>query len=301
MKRDNANKSIWHSGILLLSYMILLISACEKDITVDLPQPELKIVVDGAIETGGTPYVLLSKNAPYFAPVDTISLSQYLVHNAIVTVSDGIKTDTLKEWFKTGYYAGSGIIGEEGKYYRLDVTAEGKKLWAITKIPVPKALDSAVFQRESADDTIGRFIGHLSDPDSIGNYYRVMTRRMNTKYYVKNIFGKMAPPDYYPSFGSYDDRLFNGKKFEFRISRGSPANQPDEGRDRNRFKVGDTVSIKWISITKETYDFWRTLDVTVNNNGNPFAAPVTIKSNIQGQGLGAWSGYGPTYLTVIAK
>jgi len=37
-----------------------------------------------------------------------------------------------------------------------------------------------------------------------------------------------------------------------------------------------------------------------STNNNPFSSPVSIPSNIIG-GLGAWTGYGADYETVIAK
>lgn len=298
-------------GCVLTCLLLLLLfqSSCEKDITVDLPPPESKIVVEGTIESNGTPYLYLSKNAPYFAPVDPTSLNEYIVHDAKVTVSDGAQTDTLREIVlsgrKTGYYATFNMKGVAGKYYQLTIEAAGKKLWATAKIPPLVPLDSAWFLAESEGDSLGRITAHLSDPDSIGNYYRVMTQRTNKKYYTKNPLGIDSPPDYVPSFSSnFEDRIFNGKSFDVRISRGQALNSTadyDSNRERGRFKKGDTISIKWMSISKETYDFWKTVEVTVNNSGNPFAAPVTIKSNIKGDGLGTWAGYGITYRTVVAK
>ena len=69
----------------------LLFFACEKEISIDnLPQPTDKIVVEGHIEPGKFPYVILTRNAPYFAPVDSAVLANIVVQNAFVTISDGI-------------------------------------------------------------------------------------------------------------------------------------------------------------------------------------------------------------------
>ena len=35
------------------------------------------------------------------------------------------------------------------------------------------------------------------------------------------------------------------------------------------------------------------------SSGNPFSAPTTVTTNIEGGGLGVWGGYGATYDTLI--
>ncbi len=42
------------------------------------------------------------------------------------------------------------------------------------------------------------------------------------------------------------------------------------------------------------------METEVSNNGNPFAAPTAIKSNISGGALGYWGGYGTVYDTIVA-
>lgn len=294
------------SSVFLL--MLFSLPACEKDITVDLPPPESMVVVEGKIESGGTPVVTLTRNAGYFDSFDPSSLDKYIVHDALVIVSDGLLSDTLKELAfgsnKTGIYTGGKIQGQPGRYYSLTITTQGQHLSSVTKIPPLVKLDSAYFVRVSPEDSLGRLGLHLDDPDTIGNYYRVMTTRLNKKYYTKNFLGISSPPDYYPSGNSvYEDRLFNAKKFDIFISRGVPAASQavyDNNRERNRFKAGDTISVKWMSISREVYQFYRTMEIEKNNNGNPFAAPVTVRSNIKG-GLGVWSGLGVTFTECVAK
>ena len=43
--------------------------------------------------------------------------------------------------------------------------------------------------------------------------------------------------------------------------------------------------------------FWRGLTRQSGSNGNPFAEPLNLPSNING-GLGVWTGYGSTYYKV---
>src|SRR6188508_3317111 len=93
----------FHTGNLpryyLLIALLLGVTSCEKNITVDLPQAESQLVVEGYVITGEKPRVHVTRSAPYFAPVDSSSLAGYLVHFAVVTVFDGLTTDTLDEQY----------------------------------------------------------------------------------------------------------------------------------------------------------------------------------------------------------
>src|SRR5215212_8407360 len=120
--------------------VVLILFSCERNITVDLPVPEQKIVVEGYIETGEKAIVTLTKTAAFFAPVDSASLLSYLVTNATVTVSDGITTEQLILTIDTNLYVplvykSQTITGQEGKTYTLTIVAEGKTLTAVTTIP----------------------------------------------------------------------------------------------------------------------------------------------------------------------
>ena len=55
-------------------FVALLLVGCEQEITVVVPNQEPQIVVEGSIELGGPPVVLLSQSQDYFAPLDAASL-----------------------------------------------------------------------------------------------------------------------------------------------------------------------------------------------------------------------------------
>ena len=64
------------------------------------------------------------------------------------------------------------------------------------------------------------------------------------------------------------------------------------------FKKTDTIFIKFTTIDQNTLKFFTTYEAAYQSNGNPFASPVNIISNIEGGGLGIWAGYGVTYDTI---
>ncbi len=288
----NLNKSVLHAVFLIsLSWMF---ASCEKDITVDLPVPEEQIVVEGYINPGKPAYVFISKTAPFFAPYDNASLLNYTIRNAIVTISDGVDTDTLLAPVPDiGYlYVSPGMVGEVGKNYFLKIqTADGKTLTSITTIKPVIPLDSVWFQTQPLLDSLGWMWARLTDPLAAGNNYRWFAKRL----------GKDV--DFIAPIGSvFEDKFFNGLSFEFAYNRGQVPNslaEDDNNEEEGYFKRGDTIVVKFASITNESYEFWRAAETQSSSNGSPFASPAPLKTNING-GIGIWEGFAYTLDTVIA-
>ena len=59
----------------------------------------------------------------------------------------------------------------------------------------------------------------------------------------------------------------------------------------------DIVLIKFCQIDEPAMKFWRSLVRQFGHNGNPFAEPMNLVSNIN-NGLGIWTGYGAVYYKV---
>ena len=269
-------------------------SSCEKNITVDLPAAEQKIVVEGYIETGQLAVVYLSLSATFFAPLDSSSLLDYTVKNALVTVCNGTTCDTLHALIPSiGYfYQATTMFGEEGKTYTLTIVADGKTVTSVTTIPHKVPLDSVWFKIQEGRDSLGYAWAHLTDPDTIGNCYRWFAKRLHkdTRF--------LAP------IGSvFEDKFINGKSFDFAYNRGTEPNstaEDDNNGARGYFITGDTIAIKFCAIDRKHFDFWRLEEIQAANNGNPFASPAPIPTNING-GIGIWGGYAATYDTIIAQ
>ena len=166
---------------LISASILFMLTACEKNITVDLPAPSPQLVVEAYAEAGLPPYVYLSRSTAYFAPLDSTALDTYAVTGATVIVSDGSITDTLDEVYpgKGYFYLSSKITCEAGKSYSLKViTLEGETATATTTIPQPIPLDSVWFKVQQ-QDSLGFAWAHLTDPDTTGNCYRWFAKRLN--------------------------------------------------------------------------------------------------------------------------
>ena len=316
------------SRFLFIAVLLALFTSCEKDITVDLPVYPTQLVVDGHIEPGQRPFVLISRTEGYFAPTDVNSIANMFVNDAVVTVtSDGVVWNlslvcgnaldpaTLADAATaTGFSPAQlslanfcvytttapGETGTIGHTYRLDISAEGKTLSAVSTIPDPVALDSVWFklaEQTEGDDSLGYAWARLTDPDTMGNGYRWMAQRINHR-----ANGQMMDPFYISPLGSaYNDKYINGLTFDFTEGRGRQfysANPEDDNEEKGYFKVGDTIAVKALSIGTKEYDFYSSYDTNVGSMGDLFSTPANVKTNITG-GLGIWAGRGVYLDTII--
>jgi hypothetical protein len=283
------------SGLLLS----LLIVSCEREIEIDLGENEETIVVEGIIEAGGNPRVLVSKNRGFFNnfPSDIFALlEEFIIKDAIVTVSDGPNTYLLNLdsnfVYPYIYYTTNALVGEVGKTYVLTVQALGKTATARTTIPPPVPVDSLYFGLNVFDvneDSLGFLYATYKDPDTLGNAYRL---------YAK----KSSETQYFPVNGAItNDDFINGKNVTFFSGQSNkPFAVQDTFIDQDFFyRLGDTIQIKFCSIGNREFEFYNTFEAALGTNGNPFASPIIIKSNIEG-GLGVWCGQSYFSDTLIA-
>ncbi len=290
--------------ICMLLFLVLN-NGCEKDISVNFPVPPDLLVIDGHIEPGGYAYVHVTRNASYFAPTDTASLLKYLVTDATVVVSDGIMNDTLQFTIDMNMpyfplvYEGNKIIGQPNHTYTLSVTSKGQTVTATTTIPRLIPLDSTWFKVQGSLDSLGFIWGHLHEPDTLGNAYRFMVKRIG--HFAD---GKQKDKGFIADINSvFDDKVINGQSFDGNFNR--PHLPHDTSAENHNiedgyFKKGDTIVLKFMTIDQDHFKFWQTEGIASQGSDNPFASPMLVKSNIKG-GLGIWGGYGTTYDTIIAK
>lgn len=310
-----------HFTFLFLS-VLFLIYGCEKDIEIDVPPAEPKIVVEGNIETGEPPVVLLSRTTGFFEPVSTESIAASYISEADVSVNGvpleqvciadlpaelretvslavGIPEGQLSELGLCAFVGfDEALIGQENTTYKLEIDVNGEFLSAVTHIPEIVVPDTTVFRLWADSPRFGFLYSTVTDPDTLNNAYRVFTRRLESQF-TDN------PEDrvYYAPFQSaFIDEFFNGQTAEVTLARGMPSNSPrqvDQGSSAGFFETGDRIILKFCSTDEPTYQFFRTFDAQQGTNGSPFSAPSNIISNIDG-GLGIWAGYAAAYDTLYA-
>jgi hypothetical protein len=286
-------------------YLLILIFgllSCEKPINFVPENQEPKLVVEGIIENGRNPTVYLTRSLDFFSTISREQLSGSFVRNAEVSITDGTSSETLKEYevHLAGdtvlyYYSvdtangRSGMIGQMGSTYQLNVKTNGKDYAATTTIPVlTKTLDSLYFYRAIiADDTTKVVLyGRFNDPPGFGNYIRYFTS-VNSGLYL-------------PGLNSvFDDQVIDGKKYNLQIERGVDRNTDIDFETYSYFNRGDIISIKFCNIDKGVYDFWRTMEYSYASIGNPFSSPTKVIGNISNGALGYFGGYAVQYASII--
>jgi hypothetical protein len=311
--------------LISLYLLAVLIVSCEREINVNLPQPKEQIVIEGYIENGFPPYVFITRNQPFFGGIDLNDLSSYFVRGAKVVVRNGLNEVELVEYSSTlinllppeerqqladlfgitldstgnlpdfviySVPFNSNFVGEVGKSYDLYVLADGKELTATTSIPGPVGFDSLWVRPHPnpQNDTLVQLFGQITDPDTLGNFYRYFTKR-NSGPYVTG-FNTV-----------FDDLIINGGSFPIQIPYGISRTDRDQTFDINTFgywKKGDTCYVRLAMIDRAHYNFWRTLEAERANQGSPFGSFIIVRTNING-GLGVWGGYGSTVNVYIPK
>jgi hypothetical protein len=289
---------------LVLACVVLF--SCEKDIHLKVQNQPSKLVVDASIENERYPVVALSTSLNYFSSITSDELSKSFVHDAVVTISDGIKTSLLKEYsyntdsgFIVYYYTvdlsdtPSAIRGQFNKQYQLDVkTKDGAEYAATTTIPALTKKCDAIWWEPAPntdDSSLCVLFGTFIDPPGFGNYIRYFTR-INSGRFL-------------PGLSSvFDDQFVDGTTYTLEFDMGWDKNSLDKPTAENDYGYahrGDTVTLKYCNIDKATYNFWNTWEFAWASYGNPFSSPIKVLGNINNGALGAFSGYATQYITII--
>ncbi|MDR1758358.1 MAG: DUF4249 domain-containing protein [Bacteroidales bacterium] len=286
-------------------------TACEKKIDMTLPSYQDKLVVEGSIENGEVPMVLLTKSIPYFSTIDFQTLAnEILINDAKVKVVAGDGEEEVLQMSPHAdsplfvAYTGKTLKGKCNMTYRLEIEWNSKKYTATTFIPNTFTLDSLwlnpVGNPADSNATV-RVL--MNDNANEQNYYR---------FFVK-VKGKLLHDRLwvYTLPLVFDDIPFNGLTFNYEIMRGIPSTlyasalSDEEKKEyyRASFKPGDTIDIKYSQIDYTTFRFWSTAMSELTFGQNIFMSPAPIEGNVQSeqgeQVLGAWCGYAATRKTII--
>lgn len=292
---------IKHIGLVAI-IMGVILSSCEKTISFRPNDSEPVVVVEASIENGQAPVVILSQSLNYFSQISAELLASSFIRHAIITVSNGTKTHRLKEYktkvsggYTIYYYStdssslNTAFVGEFGKSYTLSVQTDEREYTATTTIPIlAKKIDSLWWEDAPNNPNPDKVIvmGRFIDPPGLGNYTRYYTQVQGWRFF--------------PGFNSvYDDQLTDGTTYNFQIEKGVDRNNSFNLEEYPFFNRGDSVAVKYCNIDKATFDFWRTMEYSYSNIGNPFASPNKVISNIHGGGLGYFGGYAAQYLSIV--
>lgn len=281
--------------IRLLSVLFLLIFlvSCSREDYVKSVDGESKIVVEGWIEQGDVPQVIISRSIPINATIDSTTIFDYFIRSAKVTVSDGENEEVLslrsdKERVPPYVYYGSKIIGEVGKTYALKIEYLNRVIKATTSIPSVVTIKSAEYVKENPADTTGFIHLEFNDPVLEKNYYQIETR-----------LDKVEPVFVPALYGNLNDENFIYPSVSLQVTRGVYV--LSKTKYKPYFKDGDLVFVKLRTMSKDGFDFWNSWQNEIVNGRSPiFPANTSLKSNIKG-GIGIWEGYGQSSIAIRAS
>lgn len=291
----------------IIPCIFLSITGCEKNFDLNLGYIEPQLVVEAYInnEIPEYNYVVLSKSQ---TPGNT-DITSIPVKNAVVKISSGSLTANntivwdpnssvvLKEARLTGVPSNisDGIYtdpnlqtdpdralrGQPGKYYLLEIEANGQKYAATTALlyPIPIRL-STDFQYTGKDGVEkGRITVHFKDPDTTGNCQLFYWRHSDNK----QSFG-------WGSLGTSkrltnSDENNNGGYMRITESYG--------------FVKGDSVTCYMANVTRGVYNFWNSYNKARNSSGL-LTTPVSLVSDIKGKNVtGCFSGLAISTATIV--
>lgn len=302
-----------------------MISACQKEVEIDIPGYEEKVVFDGRIETGLPPFLLISKTNDIYAPTELNAILESFQSGAFVQmivdgdtiVLDEICSDNLPAGTEEEFAAFFGVnvedlpfidiclystfdtdfFGEVGKSYQLNILFEGQTYSAVTSIVQPVYLDSVYWKEDPSTPNNGFCWARLTDPPTEFNAYFWESRRIHL-----NEEGEPTDPRFVATFSPVtDDTFFDGLAFEFGYENPHnflPETPPEE---RGFYQLGDTAVIKFSSLDQNSYDFLEMKYIQLQGGGSPFASPINVPTHFNNGALGSWIGYSPTYDTLICK
>jgi len=275
--------------------------SCEKSIDFKLNDAAEKLVVNGVIENGQPPRIVLNKSFSYYNNIDANLLLNSFVHDADVYLSNGTLTHKLKEQTYSPfpglnfYYYGidssdlnTAFVGELNTTYQLRILSAGKEYLSSTIIPaIGRPIDSLYSKPVPQDpDTTRRLLMlKTSDAPGLGNYVRYFT--------------KINDQPFFPGLNSvFDDQIIDGTTYTIPVDPGVDRNNIIDPTN-NFFHAGDTVTLKLCSIDRPTFLFWNSWEFSQQAIGNPFSQPNKVLSNITNGALGVFCGYGAVYRTLI--
>jgi predicted DNA binding protein len=312
-----------------LFFISIFFLSCQEEITLNLPQADEKLVVQGTIESGFPPIIILTRNQGYFDPINENTLENLYIEDAIVKIwklnPDSTrniielypkKIDTLVVYTVSeseyNFYLGTRNFeySENGQTYNLDILWNDETISAITTIPMPTELDCVwVEQSRTADEDYKYDIRAIySDPINVENNILIKSKRLQHFKWDKQQLQNVYSPDIlFKLIDTGSDLLVNGETFETYFPKPKERGFPDgaynimhtrESSNGTQIEFdNDIVLINFCQIDEPSLKFWRGLRRQDANGNNPFAEPLNLVSNIN-NGLGVFTGYGSTYYKV---
>jgi Domain of unknown function (DUF4249) len=260
--------------VFLLPMLLVGLVGCnpEKEVEIEIPPYDRQLVAECFMEVGKPFRLLLSESIGFFEGLDTP-----IVTGAVVIISHDNVHDTLLPGldleplgFKIFNYYSRNIIPQDyNTLYKLEIIhPDGRRITGEARI-VPK-VDMGVRSISYNADSLASLTMNWQDIPSQSDYY-LLTLHKGTVYH-----GNENRPSPLEFIFTLDDRIGDGQMFTI----GTLFN----------YESGDTLISSLYHIDHALWSYLNSLEDAQSSNGNPFAQPGAIRSNLVG-GLGVFSGF----------
>jgi Domain of unknown function (DUF4249) len=304
---------------ILLVIAALFMASCEKEIKVDVPPHEPRLVINSSTMQGETMKVSVGKSV---GVVEYNNRKSQIIPDATVIVTvDGVSHTLQYDEMQQTYM--SDITVTQGKTYQLKVRVKGfPDAEATAVMPEIVTLSSirVVPQVRNTNDygLQDELTLEFTDPATVGDYYML---NINTFPYMGNpdsagYYGyynysscvTSPDPSIEENFGDpfseqdclssnaiyFNDQLFNGGRKELKLYV-----QTGMLDGYSTSPNGDTIHprIELYHLTEGYYKYLKATKYALDNEGNPFAEPISIYTNIK-NGYGIFSVVSASYKNV---
>lgn len=296
--------------ILIASLMVL--AACEKNVKVDIPQRDPRLVINGWLEKGAPIELTIGKSRNVLQPVDQWGsyIEAYVVKNAIPVVYENqVAIDTLIYQPSTyTYISPRNKSIREGFTYTVKVNAPGfAEAEATTTVPSQSVIAGITRTKEARTTSDGQKQDEIQirlDDPAESNFYLIQffsapySSGPGYEIYCVSTTDKDIEPigdnaDPFSTDNCYDggsllmkDVNFNGRQKQLRFYIDSY--ELYEHTDASGAVLKPYVKVH--RITEDYFKFVKSYHVYYNSSDNPFAEPSNVFSNVK-NGYGSFSAY----------
>ncbi len=273
-------KLLRHKNLIVFGLGVLILS-CNINDTEE--QTLDKLTIEGQIREGEFAEIFLTNAIAFSGVIDSLTIAKSVESKAKVVLTDGETTEvlTLKRddtRFPFLFYRSNKIKGALNKKYSLNVSIREKEFLSETSIPKIPVINKIEFLETSKDGVLTPEFKDIrleieNDPNVVSYY----------KTFIKN---------------EADENFEFARPFITNTTNIKSAIFPlivnyatfENGFKENLLFVDQTFEIKLISITKEQFDFWKSVvgDESVIVENSSFGQAVT--TNISNGAFGYWSG-----------
>ncbi len=307
------------NNIIFVLIITLSIASCTKDLEIDIPEKENKLVIYSTL-------VPFTFPQPKQLRVDVTSTKHIFdttrntIKDATVLLYNNNLTDTLRYIDSLGFYP-LNFHPDVDDQLRITVKKKGfETVTSSTHIPgkvqiIDTNLTPIAYFSDN-DDVYSEISVSFKDPVNEKNYYSVMVSDIAYSKYEECDFYRLSTNDpiitsesYYPSIIRYNlatpkellftDETINGKEHTLVIYY-----YPPQGLSAKKWISDHHISIHLRNVTKEYFQYKTTLIHHLNNREEDYlygmAEPLDVVSNIE-NGYGLFAGFNNDIIAMHIK